>query len=143
MAKSFGVQSGKRADRLTLAEALRLCRLSGAVLIIARLDRLACKVAFISNLIESGVEYTAVDFPQANRLTVHILIAVAEHEREMISQRTKTALAAAKARGVKLCGNRGNLPYVAKKGAWASIVVRSIKAKRRAAPRPRARLRLP
>jgi DNA invertase Pin-like site-specific DNA recombinase len=102
------VESGKRNDRPKLAEALRLCRLHGATLIIAKLDRLARNVAFISNLMESGVEFTAVDFPQANRLTVHILAAVAEHEREMISQRTKAALAAAKARGTKLGGDRGN-----------------------------------
>ena len=100
------IESGKRNDRPKLAEALRLCRLHGATLIIAKLDRLARNVAFISNLMESGVEFTAVDFPQANRLTVHILAAVAEHEREMISKRTKDALAAAKARGVKLGGVR-------------------------------------
>jgi hypothetical protein len=69
---------------------------------IAKLDRLARNVAFISNLMESGVEFHAVDFPQANRLTVHILAAVAEHEAKMISERTKAALAAAKRRDVKL-----------------------------------------
>jgi DNA invertase Pin-like site-specific DNA recombinase len=66
-------------------------------------------VHFISSLMESGVEFVAVDFPQANRLTVHILAAVAEHEASMISARTKAALAAAKARGVELGGQRGSL----------------------------------
>jgi DNA invertase Pin-like site-specific DNA recombinase len=65
------VESGKRNDRPKLAEALRLCRLHGAILIIAKLDRLARNVAFISNLMESGVEFTAVDFPQANRLCLN------------------------------------------------------------------------
>jgi DNA invertase Pin-like site-specific DNA recombinase len=72
------------------------------MLVIAKLDRLARNVAFIANLMEAGVEFTAVDMPSANRLTLHILAAVAEHEREMISARTKAALAAAKARGVRL-----------------------------------------
>ena len=127
------VESGKRNDRPKLAEALRLCRLHGATLIIAKLDRLARNVAFISNLMESGVEFTAVDFPQANRLTVHILAAVAEHEAKAISTRTKDALAAAKARGKRLGGDRGNLPAVAKEGAKASVAARIAKAGGRAA----------
>jgi DNA invertase Pin-like site-specific DNA recombinase len=94
------IESGKRNDRPALARALSLCRIHKATLIIAKLDRLARNVNFISNLMESGVEFTAVDFPQANRLTVHILAAVAEHEAAMISARTKAALKAAKVRGV-------------------------------------------
>jgi DNA invertase Pin-like site-specific DNA recombinase len=101
------VESGKRADRPKLAAALAACRIHGAKLVIAKLDRLARNVAFISVLMESGVEFEAVDFPQANRLTIHILAAVAEHEAKAISERTKAALAAAKARGRKLGGFRG------------------------------------
>jgi DNA invertase Pin-like site-specific DNA recombinase len=126
------VESGERNDRPKLAEALRLCRLHGATLIIAKLDRLARNVAFISNLMESGVEFTAVDFPQANRLTVHILAAVAEHEAKAISTRTRDSLAAAKARGTRLGGDRGNLPAVAKDGAKASVAARIVKADNRA-----------
>ena len=107
VAECIEVETGKRSDRPKLAEALRLCRVHKATLIIAKLDRLSRNVAFISNLMESGVEFTAVDFPQANRLTVHILAAVAEHEAEVISKRTKEALAAAKRRGVKLGGYHG------------------------------------
>lgn len=107
VAEVVEVESGKRSDRPKLAEALRLCRLHKATLIIAKLDRLARNVAFVSSLMESGVEFTAVDFAQANRLTVHILAAVAEHEAKMISDRTKAALAAAKARGTKLGRAKG------------------------------------
>ena len=96
------IESGKRNDRPQLAAALEACRKQKATLIIAKLDRLARNVAFIANLMEASVDFIAVDFPQANRLTLHILAAVAEHEREMISARTKAALAAAKARGRKL-----------------------------------------
>jgi DNA invertase Pin-like site-specific DNA recombinase len=96
------IESGKRSDRPQLAAALIGCRAHRATLIIAKLDRLARNVAFISNLMESGVDFVAADMPMANRLTVHILAAVAEHEREMISSRTKAALAAAKLRGVRL-----------------------------------------
>jgi DNA invertase Pin-like site-specific DNA recombinase len=98
------VESGKRADRPNLLEAISHCKATGGTLVIAKLDRLSRNVAFISKLMESDVEFVAVDFPQANRLTVHILAAVAEHEREMVSQRTKVALAAVKARG-KTLGN--------------------------------------
>ena len=101
------VESGKRSDRPKLAEALKACRLKGAKLIIAKLDRLARNVAFISNLMESNVEFEAVDFPQANRLTIHIMAAIAEHEAKLISDRTRAALAAAKARGKRLGGFRG------------------------------------
>jgi DNA invertase Pin-like site-specific DNA recombinase len=97
------VESGKRNDRPELARALELCRKQKATLVIAKLDRLARNVHFISGLMQSGVDFVAVDMPQANRLTVHILAAVAEHERDMIAARTKAALAAAKARG-KLLG---------------------------------------
>jgi DNA invertase Pin-like site-specific DNA recombinase len=107
VAEVVEVESGKRKDRPKLTEALKLCRLHGATLIIAKLDRLARNVAFTSNLMESGVDFQAVDFPQANRLTIHILAAVAEHEARVISERTKAALAAAKRRGVTLGGYRG------------------------------------
>ncbi len=97
------VESGRSGgSRPQLNAAIVECRRRPAVLLIARLDRLARNVAFIANLMNSDVEFIAVDMPQANRLTIHILAAVAEHEREMISQRTKSALAAAQARGKKL-----------------------------------------
>ncbi len=97
------IESGKsHKNRPQLLAAITFCQKRKATLLIARLDRLARNVAFISQLMESDVDFVAVDMPHASRLTIHILAAVAEHEREMISQRTKAALAAAKARGVKL-----------------------------------------
>jgi DNA invertase Pin-like site-specific DNA recombinase len=96
------IESGKRNDRPEIAAALAACRVRRACLIIAKLDRLARNVFFISSLMESGVDFVACDNPHATKLTIQILAAVAEHEREMISQRTKAALAAAKARGVRL-----------------------------------------
>ena len=78
------------------------CRRRKATLLIAKLDRLGRNVAFISALMESGAEFVCCDNPHANRLMLHMLAAFAEHEREQISQRTKSALAAAKARGVNL-----------------------------------------
>ena len=102
------VESGGRADRPQLAAALAACRVHKATLVIAKLDRLARNVAFVSNLMEAGVDFEAVDFPQANRLTIHILAAVAEHEAKMISDRTRAALAAAKERGTVLGGFRGH-----------------------------------
>lgn len=99
------IESGKRADRPQLLAAIAECKRHKATLIIAKLDRLARNVAFIANLMDSGVEFVAVDNPHASRLMLHMLAAFAEHEREQISARTKAALAAAKARGVKLGTN--------------------------------------
>jgi len=106
VAEHTEVESGKRADRPELAKALLACRKHKAKLIIAKLDRLSRNLAFIATLMDSGVEFVAVDNPHANKLTIHILAAVAQHEREAISERTKAALAAAKARGKKLGGPR-------------------------------------
>lgn len=132
IAEMVEVESGRNADRPQLAEAFALCRLHRATLIIAKLDRLARSVAFVSNILESGVDFVAADFPEANRLTIHILSAVAEHEARMISERTKAALSAARARGVRLGGNRGNLPRVAALGAQISAKVRAQRAAERA-----------
>jgi DNA invertase Pin-like site-specific DNA recombinase len=96
------VESGKRNDRPQLAAALAACKKQRAKLVIAKLDRLSRNVHFISGLMDAGVEFVACDMPHANRLTIHILAAVAEHEREAISARTKAALAAAKDRGAVL-----------------------------------------
>jgi DNA invertase Pin-like site-specific DNA recombinase len=114
------VESGKRADRPQLEKAFQLCRLIGAKLVIAKLDRLSRDAHFLLGLEKAGVEFVAADMPQANRLTIGIMAVMAQHEREMISTRTKAALQAAKRRGVKLGGDRG---YV-------------ITAKARAAGRP-------
>jgi DNA invertase Pin-like site-specific DNA recombinase len=106
------VESGKRNDRPQLAAALAACRLHRAQLVLAKLDRLARNVAFIANLMDGGVDFVACDMPHANRLTLHLMAAMAEYEREMISQRTKAALAVAKARGVRL-GNPNGAVYLA------------------------------
>jgi DNA invertase Pin-like site-specific DNA recombinase len=96
------VESGKHANREELKKAIAACKKHKAKLVIAKLDRLSRNLAFIATLMESGVEFVAVDMPEANKLTVHILAAMAEHEREQISKRTKDALAAAKRRGKRL-----------------------------------------
>lgn len=103
------VESGRRNDRPELQAALERCHQKRAVLVIARLDRLARNLAFISRLLDSGVELVCCDMPDANRLTLHILAAVAEHESELISTRTKAALQAAKARGIQLGNPRPDL----------------------------------
>jgi DNA invertase Pin-like site-specific DNA recombinase len=99
------IETGKRNDRPELKQALALCRKRKARLVIAKLDRLSRNLAFIATMMDSGVEFVAVDNPHATRLTLHILAAVAEHEREMIADRTKAALQAAKARGIRLGRN--------------------------------------
>ena len=125
------VESGRKKDRPELTAALSAARAHRAVLVIAKLDRLARNVAFVSGLMESGVEFVAADMPTVNRLTVHILAAVAEEEARMISARTKAALTAAKARGVRLGNPRlqpGN-----RTAALAAAAAKSAKAKDRAA----------
>jgi DNA invertase Pin-like site-specific DNA recombinase len=95
------VESGRKKDRPELAKALAAARLYKVPLIVAKLDRLSRNVAFLSTLKDSGVRFVAADMPDANDLTIHVLAAVAQHEREAISQRTKAALAAAAKRRKK------------------------------------------
>lgn len=102
------VESGRKRHRPQLEAALSHAARTGGVLLIARLDRLARNVAFISALMESGVDFIAVDTPEADRLTLHVMAAVAEREAQLISTRTKAALAARKARGLPL-GNAHRL----------------------------------
>jgi DNA invertase Pin-like site-specific DNA recombinase len=102
IAEHVEIESGGKDDRPKLKEALAECRREKATLLIAKLDRLARSVAFISALMEAKTNFLAVDMPHASRLVLHVMAAFAEHEREMIRERTKAALAAAKARGVRL-----------------------------------------
>ena len=102
IAEHIEVESGANKNRPILVKSIAQAKRAGATLVIAKLDRLARSVAFVSALMETGVEFVAVDFPAANKLLIHIMAAVAEHERLLISQRTKAALAMAKLRGVRL-----------------------------------------
>jgi DNA invertase Pin-like site-specific DNA recombinase len=106
LAEFTEVETGKGANALAkrpqLRAALDLCRKRKATLIIAKLDRLARNVHFVSGLIESGVEFIAADMPQANKVMIQMHAVMSEWERDQISARTKAALQAAKARGVKL-----------------------------------------
>ena len=99
------IETGKRADRPELARALAHAKRPGA-LVVCQIDRLARNVAFTSALMDAGVDFVACDQPHANRLTIHILAAVAEHEAGMISDRTRAALAVCKRRGGLLGGSR-------------------------------------
>lgn len=130
-------ESGKRNDRPLLAEAMERCEVTGAILVVAKLDRLSRNVAFLAALQDSGVRFVAADMPEANELTVHIMAAVAQAERKAISARTKEALAAAKARGQRL-GNPNGAAALrrAPSGSAAGIA-----ATKRAADEHAARLR--
>ncbi|WP_336979703.1 recombinase family protein [Altererythrobacter fulvus] len=101
------VESGKRSDRPELQAAMHRAKVTGATLVVAKLDRLSRSVAFLSALQDSGGRFLAADMPEANELTVHIMAAVAQAERKAISRRTIEALAAAKARGTRLGNPNG------------------------------------
>jgi len=125
------VESGRKDDRPQLRSALDHCTLAGATLVIAKLDRLSRNVRFIAELQERGARFVAADMPEANEITVTIMSAMAQHERKAISERTRAALAAAKARGVKL-GTPGNLRNQ-RKGSANGNAVKGRKAQEAAA----------
>ena len=102
------VESGRKSNRPKLKEALSQCRKEGAILIVAKLDRLARSVSFLSSLLESDVEIVFCDFPQANKMVLHIISAISQYEAELTAARTKAALQAKKARGFRL-GNPEHL----------------------------------
>lgn len=133
VAEYVEVESGKRNDRPELARALADAKKRGAVLLIAKLDRLARNVAFIANLLESGAEVAAADMPEANRFLLHVMAAVAEHEARAISDRTKAALESAKARGVALGASNPVIREALQQAEAKSIQTRKAKADRHAA----------
>lgn len=96
------VESGTRKDRPELLKALDYCKKNKTVLVVAKLDRLSRNSSFINMLQDSKVDFICADMPEANPLTIRIMAAMAQHEANAISDRTKAALKAAKARGVKL-----------------------------------------
>jgi DNA invertase Pin-like site-specific DNA recombinase len=117
------IESGKKAQRPVLNQAIELCRNNGATLLIAKLDRLARNVSFVSTLMNSGIKFIAVDMPSATELTIHIYSAIAEDEAKRISKRTKDALAVKKTQGIKL-GSPQNLT-----NASRELAIKSIKSK--------------
>ncbi len=120
LARFTEVESGRLNDRPELEGALTLAKLTGATLIIAKLDRLSRNAVFLLTLQGSGVRFLACDMPEANDLTVGIMALVAQVEREAISRRTKEALAAAGARGVKM-GNPNGAAALKRAGRGAPL----------------------
>ena len=125
MADYTEVESGKSADRKQLIAALHHAKVTGGTLVIAKLDRLSRNAAFIAALQDSGAKFIAADMPEANELTVHIMAAVAQAERQAISKRTREALAAAKMRGVKL-GNPNGAAAIRRAARGNSAAVKVI-----------------
>ena len=131
LAEYIETESGKKSNRPQLLAALAMCRKTNSILIVAKLDRLSRNVAFTSKLLESDVEIVFCDFPQANRLILHIISSIAEYEAGLISQRTKQSLQAKKARGVQL-GKAENLMNKFEQAVQHSIVTNKAKADMRA-----------
>lgn len=127
LAEFTEVESGKRDDRPQLLAALKRAKVTGARLVIAKLDRLSRNVAFLAALQDSGAGFTAADMPEADEFTVHILAAVAQRERKLTSDRTKAALAAAKGRGVKL-GNPNGAAAIRRAGMGTAAALEAVKA---------------
>ena len=127
------IETGTRKRRRPeLEAALEQTRRIGGVLLIAKLDRLARNVAFISTLMDSNVKFVAVDMPEADSLTLHVMAAVAEREAQLISTRTRDALAARKARGLT-SGTPANLTFTARLKAQESNRSAAVTASRQAA----------
>lgn len=112
IAEFVEVESGRKAERAKLKEALKECRKTGATLIVAKLDRLARNVSFLSSLLESDVEIVFCDFPQANKMVLHILSAISQYEAELTASRTKQALKAK---------NKEDLNLAIRNTCWTSM----------------------
>ena len=123
------IESGKRDGRPELAKALHHAKVTGATLVIAKLDRLSRNMAFLATLQDAGTKFIAADMPEANELTIHIMAAMAQAERKAISKRTREALAEAKARGQKLGNPMGAKAFGDYKGNGAAVVAIKTKAK--------------
>ena len=126
------VESGRRDDRPKLNDALAFARRAKATLVVAKLDRLSRSVKFIATVLDSGVEFAAADMPDANRLTLHLLAAIAEGEVKAISERTRAALQAAKARGVGLGSHNPAVPQLTPDARRRGAALGSLASRRRA-----------
>jgi DNA invertase Pin-like site-specific DNA recombinase len=128
VAEYVEIETGKNDDRPELRKALHRAKVTGATLVIAKLDRLSRNLRFIAELQESKVKFVCADMPDANELTIHIFASLAQHERKVISKRTKDALQAAKARGTVL-GNPNGARALQRAGKGNGAAVAEIKAR--------------
>jgi len=119
------VETGKNDERPKLKQALHRAKVTGATLLIAKLDRLSRNMAFIANLQESKVKFVCADMPDANEFTIHLFAAIAQHERKIISERTRNAMAAAKRKG-RVFGNPNGARAL--RGLGNSSAVKALKA---------------